>query len=71
MVRMLACAADTQRYPALHVFDTRGLPLVAATPGAPGSSGDWLNEIHLTHDGCAKVAQPWSAQVEQVMLAHP
>lgn len=68
---MLACAADTARYPALHVFDTRGLGLVAATPGSSGASGDWLNEIHLTHAGCMKVALPWSAQVEQVMKAHP
>ncbi len=68
---MLACAADTARYPALHVFDTRTLMIDAALPGSTGISGDWLNEIHLTHAGCRKVALPWCAQIEQVMIANP
>jgi hypothetical protein len=68
---MLACAADTARYPALHVFDTRSLDIEPAAPGSTGISGDWLNEIHLTHAGCRKVALPWCAQIEQVMIANP
>ena len=68
---MLACAADTARYPALHVFDTRTVAIDPAAPGSTGASGDWLNEIHLTHGGCAKLARPWCAQIEQVMAANP
>lgn len=68
---MLACAADADRYPALHVFDTRALPIVAAAPGSTGTSGDWLNEIHLTRAGCRKLALAWCAQIEQIMVANP
>ena len=68
---MLACAADTARFPALHVFDTRGIDIVPAALGAAGTSGDWLNEIHLTRAGCDKIARRWCARVEQVMLANP
>lgn len=68
---MLACAADSARYPALHVFDTRSLAIEPAVPGSTGISGDWLNEIHLTRAGCRKLALPWCAQIEQVMVANP
>jgi hypothetical protein len=68
---MLACAADSVRYPALHVLDTRGIAIDAAAPGASGISGDWVNEIHLTREGCGKIARPWCAQLEQVMIANP
>ena len=68
---MQACAADTVRYPELHVFDSRALAIDAALPGTTGSSGDWLNEIHLTRTGCRKVALPWCAQIEQIMVANP
>jgi hypothetical protein len=68
---MLACAADKTRYPALHVFDTRRLAIDPAAPGSGGISGDWLNEIHLTAAGCRKVALPWCAEIEKVMVANP
>ena len=68
---MLACAADVARFPALHVFDTRSLAIDPALPGTSGASGDWLNEIHLTQAGCRKVALPWCALIEQLMLANP
>ena len=68
---MLACAADAARYPALHVFDTRALAIVPAAPGSTGISGDWANEIHLTHAGCRKLALAWCAQIEQAMIANP
>lgn len=68
---LLACARDTARYPGLHVFDSRRLDLVPAALGASGSSGDWLNEIHLTRDGCRKVSLPWCAAIEQVLLRNP
>lgn len=68
---MLSCAADTARFPAVHVFDTRALPLVAAAPGSRGESGDWLNEIHLTSEGCRKLARPWCDAIEAVVAANP
>lgn len=68
---MLGCAADAARFPAVHVFDTRGLPIVPAALGATGESGDWLNEIHLTREGCRKLALPWCAQIEAVVAQNP
>jgi hypothetical protein len=68
---MLACAADAARFPAVHVFDTRALPIVPAAPGATGDSGDWLNEIHLNRGGCRKLARAWSQQIEAVVAANP
>lgn len=68
---LLACAADGARFPNLHVYDTRGLPLVAAASGVTGESGDWLNEIHLNRAGCRKVADGWAAQIEAVLAASP
>ncbi len=49
--------------PQVHVFDSAGVPgIVAANPNKRGSSGDWINEIHLTPGGYAKVGAkmgPW------------
>ena len=59
-----AVAADSARFPNVHCFDTSVLPLVAAAEGATGESGDWVNEIHLTHAGCRKLARPWSVAIE-------
>jgi len=68
---MLQCAADTTRYPQLHVFDSRTLDVTAAEPGSEGRSGDWLNEIHLTREGCRKLALAWCTAIEAVLLANP
>lgn len=68
---MLACAADSTQFPAVHVFDTRALPIQPAVLGAGGESGDWLNEIHLTRAGCRKLALPWCAAIEAVVAANP
>ena len=68
---LLDCAADVTRYPALHVFDSRRLPIAPAALNATGESGDWLNEIHLTKGGCEKVSLPWCAAIEQEMLRNP
>lgn len=64
---LAAIAADSARYPNVHAFDTSSLPLVAAQEGASGESGDWINEIHLTHAGCRKLARPWSAAIEALL----
>ncbi len=60
-------AADSARLPNLHFFDSTQVPLDRAQPGTSGQSGDWLNEIHLTHAGCRKIARPWSAAIERVL----
>ncbi|MBX3603678.1 MAG: hypothetical protein KF788_00325 [Piscinibacter sp.] len=63
------CAADSARFPNLHFFDTTQIALDPALPGTEGESGDWINEIHLTWRGCAKLAVPWAAAIEQVLTA--
>ncbi len=64
-----ACAADAARYPNLHFLDTTRIALVAAAPGSSGANGDWVNEIHLTREGCRKLAVPWAAAIEQVIVS--
>ena len=68
---LLACAADQGRFPGLAVFDSRGLDIVPAAQGADGESGDWVNEIHLTHGGCRKLSRPWAASIEARLAAMP
>jgi hypothetical protein len=60
-------AGDPVNFPNLHVFDSAAVGLVGATLDAGGVSGDWVNEIHLTRGGYAKVAMPWAQQIEKVM----
>jgi hypothetical protein len=68
LARLLAsCAADSQRFPALHFFDTTAIALEPAQAGTSGESGDWVNEIHLTWRGCEKLAVPWGAAIEAVL----
>lgn len=47
----------------VHVFDSAGVNGIdAADPTATGSSGHWVNEIHLTPEGYAKIGVlmgPW------------
>lgn len=61
------CAADSTRFPNLHVFDTTAIALLAPARGSSGESGDWINEIHLTRDGCRKLGEPWGAAIETVI----
>jgi GDSL-like Lipase/Acylhydrolase len=45
----------------LNVVDTlANVPLIRAVAGSTGSSGDWLNEIHLNDSGKDKVASYWA-----------
>jgi hypothetical protein len=60
-------AADRTRLPNLHFFDSTRVALDPAQPGATGVSGDWSNEIHLTHTGCRKIARPWGAAIEAAL----
>ena len=60
------CAATL---PDLHFFDTTRIAVEPAQPGSSSESGDWINEIHLNRRGCAKLAVPWAAAIEQVIRA--
>ncbi len=52
----------------VHVFDSAGLAsIVPAVPGAPGVSGDWVNEIHLTAGGYRKMGPPFGAFIDTVV----
>ncbi|MBS0436850.1 MAG: hypothetical protein JSR75_18500 [Proteobacteria bacterium] len=62
------CAADAARYPNLHFFDTTQIALVPAAAGSSGENGDWINEIHLNREGCRKLAVPWAAAIEKVIV---
>lgn len=54
--------------PALRVFDSAGLENIApATPGAPGKSGDGINEIHLTAGGYRKMAAAFGKFIDEVV----
>ncbi|MBX3619548.1 MAG: hypothetical protein KF891_06125 [Rhizobacter sp.] len=64
---LAAIAADREHFPNLHFFDSAALPLVPAALNTSGTSGDWVNEIHLTRGGYAKLAVPWAAAIEKVM----
>lgn len=60
-------ADDGTRLPNLHFFDSSRVPIERAQPGASGESGDWINEIHLTHAGCRKIGRAWSAAIERTL----
>jgi hypothetical protein len=63
-------AADSQRFPNVHVFDSANqVAIEQAHLGDTGSSGDWGNEIHLTRKGCAKVGAAWGPAIERVLKA--
>lgn len=54
--------------PQVHVFDSAGLvDIVPAVPGAPGVSGDWVNEIHLTAGGYRKMGPAFGAFIDDVV----
>lgn len=45
----------------LRLVDTlANVPLIPASAGSTGDSGDWLNEIHLNDSGKEKVAAYWA-----------
>ena len=54
--------------PTVHVFDSAGLAGIdPATPGAPGHSGDWVNEIHLSARGYRKMAPAFGQFIDTVV----
>lgn len=65
-IRVLAVGPSA--LPAFHFVDTRGA-LQRAAPGASGPSGDWLNEIHPSHEGYRKIAARIGAEVTSLLGA--
>jgi hypothetical protein len=63
------CAADAAAFPDVFFFDTTAIPIERAQLNTAGESGDWVNEIHLTWQGCEKLALPWAAFIERTVLA--
>lgn len=66
---LAGCAGDAATFPNLHFFDTTLIAIEPARKGSAGVSGDWVNEIHLTAAGCAKLGVPWAAEIEKVIKA--
>ncbi len=63
-------SGQTRSLQKVHVFDSAGLPdILPATPGAPGNSGDWVNEIHLSAGGYAKIGSPFGRFIDKVVDA--
>jgi hypothetical protein len=56
--------------PKVHVFDSAGVTIDPAVPGAPGKSGDWVNEIHLTAKGYRKLGPPFGQFIDSVVASY-
>ena len=52
---------------ALHLVDSRLIPIVVGDPTADGPSGDFLNEIHPTRGGYTKLAAAWRAPLDAIL----
>lgn len=65
----LDCASGSANaLPQVHVFDSaRLVDLVPAVPGALGTSGDWVNEIHLTASGYRKFGPAFGKFIDEVV----
>jgi hypothetical protein len=51
----------------LQLVDTLTVPVDLADPDATGSSGDFLNEIHLNESGLRKVSSAWQPVIDAVV----
>jgi len=51
----------------LHLVDSRPVALVLGDQDADGPSGDFLNEIHPTRGGYAKLVTAWRAPLDQIL----
>ena len=58
--------------PRVHVFDSAGVTgIERAVPGSTGRSGDWVNEIHLTPAGYAKLGKVFGPWLERRLARYP
>lgn len=65
--KLIADRQAVQPNCALHLVDTRTAQLVVGSQTATGSSGDFINEIHPTRGGYAKVAAIWRATLDPIL----
>lgn len=65
---LLVCIAASHSN--VHVFNSAQAitTIQAALPGTTKTSGDWVNEIHLTWQGYEKVAEGWVADMGTVLV---
>ena len=76
-MRRLLLSLDTDSghanaLPAVKVFDSATLvPLQAPDPASTGPSGDWVNEIHPSRAGYAKLGAAMGPWLERVLAAVP
>jgi len=76
-LRRLLLSLDTDSghanaLPAVKVFDSATLvPLQAPDPASTGPSGDWVNEIHPSRAGYAKLGAAMGPWLERVLAAVP
>jgi hypothetical protein len=54
-----------QGHTGVIMVPTTAAPLVAASEGSTGSSGDWLNEIHPNRSGWGKLARVWQLALDE------
>lgn len=67
-----ADSGTAEAVPGVHVFDSAAQDtLEPASPDAAGPSGDWINEIHLTPSGHAKLGSAWGGWIGAVMARYP
>lgn len=67
-----ANSGQPQSLPNFHVFDSAQLAqLVPATSDATGVSGDWVNEIHPTPAGYAKIGRLMGPWIDAVLAQYP
>jgi len=67
MRRLIAARLAAGTGAPILVADTCSVALDLAASDATGPSGDFVNEIHPTVTGYAKLAQPWSALLDQLL----
>lgn len=67
LISAVAAENATSRDARLQLVDTASLPVVLAAADATGSSGDFLNEIHLNESGLRKVSAAWQPAIDAVV----
>ena len=72
---LLGLGADSgsaQALPHVHVFDSAALAhLTPPDPASLGPAADWVNEIHPSKAGYAKIGRLFGPWVDQVLATYP
>ena len=67
LARLIAAHQVADPGCALHLVDSRPVPVVQGDQDANGPSGDFFNEIHPTRAGYTKLASAWRVPVDQIL----